>query len=574
MNTLVRSLLLLRPTDRAKLFALILGSAFIALLEMASVTLVTLFVSILSVPEKLAEIYWFQRLSDVLPDIMGSHLLISSGLLALSIVLVKSVCWIVWNHFQWRFLANLRSIYAERAVRICLLSPYLELARLGDTKLHQYVHQDIHNFFESYLFAFIQIISEFLIILCVFGIFFFAGTYAFFGPLLFFFVIFGLQQLLIGPRIKRTGDAHHHAALEGYYFTHQILQGIREIIVFGRADWFSSKYRKSMDGYAKTVREYRQLIEIPKIVFEIAAIGCTLAFCFFVYADPQNHKVLFPLLALFGLSVFRLTPSVARLQNALHRISFYSKNTESLLELDSHLSQWAATAMEDPSKTPLSLNKRISIENVSFSYPKASQPALRSVTEEIKAGEAVALVGPSGSGKSTLLNLLIGLMAPTSGQIKIDDVPLSPYDSQWFKSIGYVPQNIFIFAASVRENISLGRQFSLDDDARIWKCLEEAQMKSFVEGLEQGLDTVLQERGTNLSGGQQQRLGIARALFSEPALLILDEATSGLDRETEDKVLDTVFSLKSKLASGLTLILVTHKDELAKRCDRSIGVSK
>jgi ABC-type multidrug transport system fused ATPase/permease subunit len=197
----------------------------------------------------------------------------------------------------------------------------------------------------------------------------------------------------------------------------------------------------------------------------------------------------------------------------------------------------------------------VRISNVSFTYPNSQRYSLDNISTEIKSGSRVAIVGASGAGKTTLIDILLGMLIPTNGSTTISG--LEPLDcmKQWPGSIGYVPQDVVLSQGTIRENISLGYPVSMISDELIWKSLEKAQIHEFVRSLPNGLDSLVGERGSRLSGGQRQRLGIARALVTNPRLLILDEATSSLDVKTEHDLTNTILAFDK----SITVIVIAHR---------------
>jgi ABC-type multidrug transport system fused ATPase/permease subunit len=188
----------------------------------------------------------------------------------------------------------------------------------------------------------------------------------------------------------------------------------------------------------------------------------------------------------------------------------------------------------------------------------------------IKKGDFVGIVGETGSGKSTLINLLIGLLRPSEGKIEIDKLNINSNLPAWYKKIGYVPQSIYLIDDSIKKNIAFGLREDNIDDNLIKKAIEKASLDKFINSLTDGLETIVGEKGIRLSGGQQQRIGIARALYRDPEILILDEATSSLDQITEKKIMDCIHFLKRKK----TLIIITHRLITVKNCDKIFFVDK
>jgi ABC-type multidrug transport system fused ATPase/permease subunit len=206
----------------------------------------------------------------------------------------------------------------------------------------------------------------------------------------------------------------------------------------------------------------------------------------------------------------------------------------------------------------------IEFENVSFTYPGSETKASAEISFGVSSGSSLAIVGPSGSGKSTVLDLLLGVINPDEGRVLVSGVPPRDAIKIWPGSVGFVPQDIVIIKGSIRENVALGYPIEEASDDRVYKALGIANLLQFVESLPQGIDTELTERGANLSGGQRQRLGIARALFTDPKLLVLDEATSSLDAETEEEVTKSILELHG----AITIVIVAHRLSTVRSSDK------
>ena len=219
--------------------------------------------------------------------------------------------------------------------------------------------------------------------------------------------------------------------------------------------------------------------------------------------------------------------------------------------------------MRKKEEAPLTVSSSILVENLSFRYPDADEDVLKHVNIEIKKNQSIALIGPSGAGKTTLADIILGVLEPTGGRICVDGTDIREHMNAWHKNIGYIPQSIYLMDASIRENIAYGIPAREIDEKRLERAVGEAQLKEFVEGLKDGLETVIGESGVRLSGGQRQRIGIARALYNDPDVLVLDEATSALDNETERAVMEAI----EGLAGSKTLIIIAHRLTTIKNCD-------
>jgi ATP-binding cassette, subfamily B, bacterial PglK len=207
---------------------------------------------------------------------------------------------------------------------------------------------------------------------------------------------------------------------------------------------------------------------------------------------------------------------------------------------------------------------------VTFQYPTRDEPALCDVAFSIKAGESFGIVGPTGSGKSTLLDVALGMLEPASGTISLDGQPLPQLRDAWQRSIGYVPQDVYLVDDTLRANVALGWYGDEIDEARVGEAVHLAGLDDVVAGLPNGVETIVGERGVRLSGGQRQRVGLARALYTRPTVLVLDEATSNLDQATERRIVETLAALQG----GVTMIVVTHRQASVRFCDRLLYLER
>jgi ATP-binding cassette, subfamily B, bacterial PglK len=260
---------------------------------------------------------------------------------------------------------------------------------------------------------------------------------------------------------------------------------------------------------------------------------------------------------LFALTAFRVLPSVNKIVSSKQGLKV-SRSTIETIHHDLGLPEEADSSIRDRSFG----FSEVSTTGLSFKYESSESEVISHVDVTIRSGEAVGFVGQSG--KSTLIDIMLGLLAPQSGSVLIDGQDISEVKSAWQKSIGYIPQTIFLMDDSLRRNIAIGIADNEIDEDAVQEALKSAQLEDFVASLPEGLDTVVGERGVRLSGGQRQRIGIARALYHRPSVLVLDEATSSLDTETEHEVMKAVQALQG----DKTVIIVAHRLSTVEYCDR------
>jgi ABC-type multidrug transport system fused ATPase/permease subunit len=218
------------------------------------------------------------------------------------------------------------------------------------------------------------------------------------------------------------------------------------------------------------------------------------------------------------------------------------------------------------------MSNGIKLDNIYYRYPDSSMDILSDVSLFIPASSSVAIIGTSGAGKTTLVDIILGILKPSSGYIKVDNVDIYENLANWQAQIGYIPQTIYLSDDTIRSNVAFGSDYDDIDDERVWDALEKAQLKSFVKALPEGYDTLIGENGVRLSGGQRQRIGIARALYRDPSVLVLDEATSALDSNTEAEIMRVVRTIQKE--SNKTVIIIAHRMSTIQNSDYCFKIEK
>lgn len=356
-------------------------------------------------------------------------------------------------------------------------------------------------------------------------------------------------------------------ALKGYdlYNSHVNMQGlhaIREIIIYDKKTEFLEKYKKYIEPYSATCSYQALFPNFPQWSLETIGIGLLLVVLLILITNNSSVANATGLITLLAAVSWRLLPATNKVIGALMTMRSQQPVIEKIL-----------TALTTPqSATPecrkiLQFNDAIMLQDITFSYPSASKPALDHVSLNIPKGKMVGFIGLSGSGKSTLSAIITGLMTPDSGQLIVDG---RPWDSTAKRlKIGYVPQNLYLLDASLAENVAFSQWGKTIDEARVKKCCQMAAI-DFLADLPEDIHTVLGERGVRLSGGQVQRVGIARALYDNPDLLLFDEATSALDGAAENEIQTTISSLRS----SITLLIIAHRLSTVAECDIVYWIDK
>lgn len=365
---------------------------------------------------------------------------------------------------------------------------------------------------------------------------------------------------LTRAKISRWGiDRQYH---EGKRIQ-QLQQGfgsIKDVLISGNSEYFLNNYSRHNTETARVAANQMALQNMPRLFLESLAIVSLAIIVLVMTHRGLDFKSTLPTLALFAAAAFRLLPSANRVLQSIQTVRYGIP----IIELLHH--ELNTPHKTDPQKVqPLpEFNSSIQLKSLTFSYANTSNPALENICLRINKSEFIGFIGTSGSGKSTLVDIILGLLTPQSGEIRIDgnDIKLSP--DSWRPNIGYVPQTIYLTDDSIRRNIAFGIPDDKINASSLERAINAAQLSNFIAELDEGLDTKVGERGIRLSGGQRQRIGIARALYHDPEILVLDEATSALDTSTEESVMGAIDALHGKK----TVIIVAHRLSTVSRCDR------
>lgn len=337
------------------------------------------------------------------------------------------------------------------------------------------------------------------------------------------------------------------------------LGGIKDIIINQRSEFFIKILKNLNYSRARINSNFTTLTQIPRYYFELIAISGIIIFVFILTFNNYEVNSIIAKVGVFVAGSFKVIPSYNRIVSSLQNMKYYKSSIDII---SSQLEDKGSKKSElNNNSSNFNFYKCISFENVSFSYE--NKKIFSGLNFKIKKGTTIGIMGSSGQGKTTLINLILGLFVPQSGNIFIDNYTLRENLISWRKIISYVPQEVFLTEDSIKSNICFGLDIKSVDLKKIKKAITEAQLDEFINQLPNGIDTLVGERGIQISGGQKQRIGLARALYNNPEVIIMDEGTSALDKETENGILSTIKNLKGKK----TIIMIAHNKDSLKHCD-------
>ena len=375
-----------------------------------------------------------------------------------------------------------------------------------------------------------------------------------------------MSELLFKNRMRRSGIDQREYSQQARQASLEAIQGSKEIFAMNRQKYFTDEYLRCMVKYDRSCATAAVGSSAPNNILEaMCVVGLVSAIAIKAIASGGAGMQITEIAA-FALGAFRILPYIGSILGSINTITYNAPGLVVAYETlrETHELEIRQPSVKNNEKyANAKLREEIRLSNITFAYAVEKGNVLEGLDIIIKKGKSIGLIGASGAGKTTLSDLILGLYSPQSGKITMDGTDIEEIGDNWHRITGYVPQSVYLSDASIRRNVAFGIEEDKIDDDKVWKALEMAQLKPFVEELKEGLDTRVGEWGVKFSGGQRQRVAIARALYSDPDVLIMDEATAALDNETEKAVMESIEALQ-----GLkTLVIVAHRLTTVKKCD-------
>ena len=476
--------------------------------------------------------------------------------------LIKTFYIIMQNNIIYKFI-----YFGHKELSCKVMNSYLEQdyffhVKNNSADLIRNVYNDTNMFYVAVLNV-IQLMSELCTITAI-GVYLFVkdgmltlGIGVIVGSFTFFFMRFYKN------RLKHMGEEYRRLYAGIVKCMQQSFGGIKEIKIANREKFFGDEFDSINYDLAKNQKDNALLNSIPKPVMEAACIGSLMIIVIIKAAAGDISAAFATTLGVFAMGAMRLLPSVNKISSYISTLLYSRAFVESVFTERQRMLTIAKRKSEENTISEITFDKNISVEELSFAYDEGEENVIDDVSFEIWKNTSVAFIGPSGAGKTTMVDIMLGVLKPQKGAVKVDGSNIADCMDAWHKKVGYIPQNIYLMDESLRKNIAFGVPEDEIDDEKVWKVLREAQLESVVKEMDEKLDTVIGEMGVRLSGGQRQRIGIARALYRDPEILVLDEATSALDTETEKAVMEAIDSLHGRM----TLIIIAHRLSTIKNCD-------
>jgi ATP-binding cassette, subfamily B, bacterial PglK len=566
MRDILRTLLeMLAPRERRNFYLLMGLTVVVGFFEMAGIASILPFMAVLAEPESIETNAFLAHIYEVLNFTSTDDFLIFLGLVTFAIVMVGVVAHILSNYAISRF-ANMQGYsLGTRLLRGYLRQPYAWFLNRHSADLGKAVLSEVDAVVNQAFLPAMRVISGAVLVLFITGLLVAVQPLVAFGAAGGLLVCYTVIFVAARRFLVRSGEARYAANGERYQIAQESMGGIKDVKLIGLEEAYIRRFRKPALRMARanTVRDV--VSEVPRHLLQgLAFGGMLIVILFLLITGSGTLGDILPLLAVYAFAGLRLLPALQQVYNQMARLRFSQPAVEALhrdmIEIGANRED-----REEPASAPVHLKRALELADVHYAYPRAEHPALRGLSLAVPARSTVGIVGGTGAGKTTAVDLILGLLEPQSGALRVDGVTISGAKLRgWQDRIGYVPQQIFLTDDTVAANIAFGVPPERIDRAAVERAARIAELHDFVIGqLPKGYDSHVGERGVRLSGGQRQRIGIARALYHDPDVLIMDEATSALDNLTERAVMDAVHNL----GHAKTIILIAHRLSTVRDCD-------
>jgi ABC-type multidrug transport system fused ATPase/permease subunit len=557
---------LFKAEDKVEIYALIFALFVSAMLEMIGVSLIMPFIAIIQSPDMIDQNKYAKLTYEITHASSYNNFIIYCSLIILVFYLLKNVAvgWVIY--WQSKFLAKAESEISANLLSKYLVMPYEQFLSRNTAQLVNNVTMETAMLFAGLIKPLFIVISDTLVVIAILFLLVYiapAATMAAMGATGICAVVF---YVMLRERLKTLGKERLHHREQMIQWVNQSLGSLKEIIVLGRKDFFINAFWKHAYEMIGQQTFYETVTQLPRIIIE--SFGVIVLVVITIILLHQQGEFL-PTIAVFAMAAFRLMPAINRITASATKVRYYTQTLNVIYD-DFQIQSAAQPVAAITDKIAKKFQDEIILQDVCYSYPATEKQVLQNINLSVKKGDSVGIIGQSGAGKSTLVDILLGLLPAQNGQIMVDGIDIQQDIIGWRRHISYMPQVVYLTDDTIKRNVALGIPDDEIDEALVWESLKKAQADEFVRSQESGLETLVGERGSRLSGGQRQRIGIARALYNQPDILILDEATTALDPETEKRICNTL----TEIAKDITIIAISHQPALIAIADKVYRMEK
>lgn len=563
-NTLKKINDLLDKKSKTKFGFLFLALVIKSFLDGFGLGLIVPYLAAIGDPSVIFDHQVFQEINVYTKIDSSQALIIWMSIVLIGFFITKNIFSLYVMYYQSRLVFTQRALQGRALFEAYMSAPYSYHLEHNSAELDRNIRFESANVY-SFVQNVIVLCSNVLLTSSIVILLVFSNWQITVGVGLFILIFSFLFLSFTGRYNKLFGTVTQESQLHGGQALKEGLSSIIEAKLYNIESFFPARYFKYQMIYSRATWRQSTLGSAPYLFLEVLAVGTMLGVIVVLTVRSIDLYSILPILALFSVAFIRMMPAVTAIVNSFQSIKFHIPAVDVIHANFQYFGLLTETDFSERKTIRHHIDfNSLTLKDVSFLFPsKKNVNVIDELNIDIKRGQAIGVTGPSGAGKTTLINLILGFLNPDSGEVCVNGKSIHDDLASWYALIGYVPQAITLVDASIKENVALGFEGDEIDEDKVWAMLKEANLDVFVKDLSEGLDTLIGENGIRLSGGQRQRLGLARALYRDPEVLVFDEATSALDVETEKKITHEIMELSGKR----TLIIVAHRVSTIKDCD-------
>ena len=534
---------------------LVLFSIGFSLVETIGISAIMPFISVASNPD-LLDSGIYRRLFDIVGTQQRETFIIYFGIAIIVFYMFRAVYRIAHTYLISKFSNAVSRYFSTKIFSVTLSLPYTVYAQKNSGEIMGIINSETQRMSEISM-NILRLLTEFFTIIMVYAVLMVLDwQMTLILTLVLSFMAFIFLRILI-LKNKSGGIKRVEADKKTFRLLTEAIGNFKFVRLKGNNDELINNYNKAKLKSAKAIVTSETLSATPKSILESMGFSLLIAAVILILAQHNDASMVVPTISIYALALYRILPCMHRMFQNINGIAFTQHSLNTIAEM-------IRQPTESEGNDTIAFNEAINLHNICFKYATGGE-VVRNISLTIRRGEKIAFTGESGGGKTTLIDLLIGIIKPSAGEITIDGKRLCDQNIRsWRRKIGYIPQSIYLFDGTIADNVAFG---SVWDEEKIKTALQKANIWDFLL-TKNGINTMVGDGGIQLSGGQQQRIGIARAMYNDPDILVLDEATSALDDETEKKIMDEIYHA----SKNKTLIIIAHRLSTVERCDRTIKI--
>jgi len=547
------------------IFILFLASGF---LDIVSLALVGPFIAFANEPSAAKQFIFWDYIDEYifnLSAITNENVILLLGLIIIFTFLVKAITAYFIRLFIAKFSLRLECDLRSRLMKTYQNLPYLFHVTTNTASIIQCIYRYTSVFANGIVMPVLTLLAEIITILAILVLLSTTNILAVLSLLAITTLFITFYIVILKDKLYLMGKSVHEGEENIIKGIQQSFDGYKEISILGKKKYFYEIIKKNADRIFLMGSRFHAYQIMPRYLIELTMVTFIVFFVILLTKNATNTQNALPVLGIFVAASLRIIPSINQIVRSINQIknSIYaaSRLLSDLKEIDKFHKDRDLNIKEN--KDTFERFEELNIKSIDFSYPGTNDKAIKNISLNIKQGECIGIIGKTGSGKTTLIDIMLGFLNPSNGDILANNTPIKNDLKSWMTLTAYIPQSIFLIDDTIKKNIALGIEDSEINLEMIKKSLSMSRLDSFVENLPEKIETVIGERGMRLSGGQRQRIALARAFYFQRQIIVMDEATSSLDNETEKEVIDSINRMKRKI----TMLVIAHRLSTVKNCD-------